>query len=149
MLTGFEPSCSHARRKRLGALFSTGYENIRDNMRALFGDGVIDQTSPVWGIDEEGEIRGCYRASGYPGLWFTGGNFAVSRFGSKQVGLLIKAIQLDLQSAWVASHIPNSDRHGTALIGRPGGVQSLMIKPWLAPQLRKCWDRIAGRRSGL
>lgn len=46
----------------------TSYENIRDNMRALFSDSVIDQTSPVWGVDDEGEIRGCYRASGHPGV---------------------------------------------------------------------------------
>ncbi|KAJ7627311.1 FAD/NAD-P-binding domain-containing protein [Roridomyces roridus] len=77
-------------------IYATGYENIRDNMRALFGDRVIDQTSPVWGVDEEGETNGCYRASGYPGLWFTGGNFAFSRFGSKQAALQIKAIQLGL-----------------------------------------------------
>lgn len=37
-------------------------------MRALFSDRVIDQTSPVWGTDEEGEVRGCYRASGHPGV---------------------------------------------------------------------------------
>jgi hypothetical protein len=37
-------------------------------MRGLFGDAVIDQTTTVWGVDEEGEINGCYRPSGYPGV---------------------------------------------------------------------------------
>ncbi|KAJ7727540.1 FAD/NAD-P-binding domain-containing protein [Mycena maculata] len=75
-------------------IFATGYESIRDTMRALFGDAVIDQTGPVWGIDDEGEIRGCYNASGHPGLWFAGGNFVTSRFYSKQLALQIKAIEL-------------------------------------------------------
>ncbi|KAJ6466147.1 FAD/NAD-P-binding domain-containing protein [Mycena vitilis] len=77
-------------------LFATGYENIRDTMRGLFGDRVIDQTRPVWGVDEEGEIRGCYHSSGHPGLWFAGGNFVTSRFYSKQLALQIKAIELGL-----------------------------------------------------
>ncbi|KAJ7148103.1 FAD/NAD-P-binding domain-containing protein [Mycena crocata] len=77
-------------------IYATSYESIRDNMRALFSDRVIDQTSPLWGVDKEGELRGCYRASGHPGLWFTAGNFAVSRFYSKQLALEIKAIELGL-----------------------------------------------------
>ncbi|KAJ7078780.1 FAD/NAD-P-binding domain-containing protein [Mycena epipterygia] len=75
-------------------IFATGYESIRDTMRGLFGDSVIDQTGPVWGVDEEGEIRGCYHSSGHPGLWFAGGNFVTSRFYSKQLALQIKAIEL-------------------------------------------------------
>jgi hypothetical protein len=48
--------------------YSTSYTSVRDDMRGLFTDEVIDRTSPLWGIDEEGEIRGCYHASGYPGV---------------------------------------------------------------------------------
>ncbi|KAJ6599793.1 dimethylaniline monooxygenase [Mycena vulgaris] len=77
-------------------IYATSYQNIRDNMRALFSDKVIDQTSPLWGVDDEGELRGCYRASGHSGLWFAAGNFAVSRFYSKQLALEIKAIELGL-----------------------------------------------------
>ncbi|KAJ7215583.1 FAD/NAD-P-binding domain-containing protein, partial [Mycena pura] len=77
-------------------VFATGYESIRDTMRELFGDAVIDQTGPVWGVDGEGEIRGCYHTSGHPGLWFTGGNFVTSRFYSKQLALQIKAAELGL-----------------------------------------------------
>ncbi|KAJ6553103.1 dimethylaniline monooxygenase [Mycena capillaripes] len=77
-------------------IYATSYESIRDNMRALFSDRVIDQTSPLWGTDDEGELRGCYRASGHPGLWFAAGNFAVSRFYSKQLALEIKAIELGI-----------------------------------------------------
>ncbi|KAF7352016.1 hypothetical protein MVEN_01163800 [Mycena venus] len=77
-------------------IYATSYRSIRDDLRPLFTDAVIDQTSPLWGIDEEGELKGCYRSSGYPGLWFAAGNFAISRFFSKQLALEIKAIELGL-----------------------------------------------------
>ncbi|KAF7350593.1 Flavin-binding monooxygenase [Mycena sanguinolenta] len=77
-------------------IFATSYESIRDTMRGLFGDAVMDQTSAVWGVDEEGEIKGCYRPSGHPHLWFAGGDFVTSRFYSKQLALEIKAIELGL-----------------------------------------------------
>ncbi|KAF7342826.1 hypothetical protein MSAN_01998600 [Mycena sanguinolenta] len=77
-------------------IYATSYRSIRDDLRPLFTDAVIDQTSPLWGLDEEGELNGCYRSSGHPGLWFVAGNFAVSRFFSKQLALQIKAIELGL-----------------------------------------------------
>ncbi|KAJ6608417.1 FAD/NAD-P-binding domain-containing protein [Mycena sp. CBHHK59/15] len=77
-------------------IFATSYESIRDTMRGLFGDSVIDQTSVVWGVDEEGELNGCYCPSGHPGLWYAAGDFGISRFYSKQLALEIKAIELGL-----------------------------------------------------
>ena len=47
---------------------STGYVNIREVNRQLFGPEVIDQTREVWGLDSEGEVNGSYRPSGYPGV---------------------------------------------------------------------------------
>ncbi|KAJ7162751.1 FAD/NAD-P-binding domain-containing protein [Mycena crocata] len=77
-------------------IFATSFESIRDTMRGLFSDAVIDQTSLVWGIDEEGELNGCYCPSGHPGLWYAAGDFGISRFYSKQLALEIKAIELGL-----------------------------------------------------
>ncbi|KAJ7042124.1 dimethylaniline monooxygenase [Mycena alexandri] len=77
-------------------VLATSFKSIRDKMRGIFGDAVIDQTDPVWGLDDEGEIRGCYRPSGHPGLWFAAGEFYVSRARSKQLALEIKAIELGL-----------------------------------------------------
>lgn len=37
-------------------------------MRGVFGDATIDRVGPVWGLDEEGELRGCYRPTGHPGV---------------------------------------------------------------------------------
>ncbi|KAJ6606257.1 FAD/NAD-P-binding domain-containing protein [Mycena vulgaris] len=77
-------------------IFATSYEGICDTMRGVFGDSTMDQVGPVWGVDAEGELRGCYRPTGHPGLWFAAGDFYQSRTFSKQLALEIKAIELGL-----------------------------------------------------
>ncbi|KAI0638063.1 FAD/NAD-P-binding domain-containing protein [Trametes polyzona] len=77
-------------------IFATGYIHIRETNRALLGDEVIDKVGGVYGLDEEGEQRASYRPSGHPGLWFATGDFFMSRFFSKTLGLQIKARQLGL-----------------------------------------------------
>ncbi|KAI0353540.1 FAD/NAD-P-binding domain-containing protein [Trametes cingulata] len=77
-------------------IFATGYVHIRDANRALLGDDVIDQTGEVYGLDSEGELKGSYRPSGHPGLWYATGDFFISRFHSKPLALQIKARQLGL-----------------------------------------------------
>ncbi|KAJ7778657.1 FAD/NAD-P-binding domain-containing protein [Mycena maculata] len=77
-------------------IFATSYEGICGSMRGVFGDAAIDRVGPVYGLDEEGELRGCYRPTGHPGLWFAAGDFSPSRISSKQLALEIKAIELGL-----------------------------------------------------
>ncbi|KAF8076714.1 FAD/NAD-P-binding domain-containing protein [Lyophyllum atratum] len=77
-------------------IFATGYHFIHETSKETFGEETIGRTGPVWGLDEEGEIRGCYRPSGHPGLWYGAGDFANSRFSSKQLALTIKAVELGL-----------------------------------------------------
>ncbi|OSX58691.1 hypothetical protein POSPLADRAFT_1049391 [Postia placenta MAD-698-R-SB12] len=48
----------------------TGYGDLRDRLRPIFGIDVIEQAGLVWGMDEEGETRGSYRPTGHPGLWY-------------------------------------------------------------------------------
>ncbi|KAI0941996.1 hypothetical protein AcW1_009664 [Taiwanofungus camphoratus] len=79
-------------------VFATGYGDPREDIKDIFGADVIDRTSPLWGMDEEGEIRGIFRPSGHPALWYGGGDFAISRFLSKQLALQIKAIELGMMS---------------------------------------------------
>ncbi|GBE77698.1 FAD/NAD-P-binding domain-containing protein [Sparassis crispa] len=66
-------------------IWATGYVDPRESLKTIFGDNVIGQTSELWGLDEEYEIRGSYRSSGYPGLWYGAGGFDASRFLSKQL----------------------------------------------------------------
>ncbi|KAH8114872.1 FAD/NAD-binding domain-containing protein [Phellopilus nigrolimitatus] len=77
-------------------IFATGYQNIRPSVAKIFGADVIGRTQEVWGLDAEGELRGCYRPSGVPGLWYAAGDFFHSRYMSKQLALLIKAEELGL-----------------------------------------------------
>ncbi|TCD67151.1 hypothetical protein EIP91_000436 [Steccherinum ochraceum] len=77
-------------------IFATGFTNIRDCSRKIFGDEVIDRTGPVYGLDAEGELRGSYRPTGHPGLWFGTGDFYNSRFMSKQLAIQIKTIEIGL-----------------------------------------------------
>ncbi|KAF7359206.1 Flavin-binding monooxygenase [Mycena sanguinolenta] len=99
-------------------VLATSFGSIRDSMRGIFGDSVIDQTSPVWGLDDEGELRGIYRPSGYPGVSIVLGS--VDEFGDGQriqaMALEIKAIQLGL---W--SQLPNPKKGGGGGGGGGGG----------------------------
>ncbi|KAJ6628886.1 FAD/NAD-binding domain-containing protein [Mycena sp. CBHHK59/15] len=74
-------------------VFATGVGDVRDNIRKVCGDEVADKCNPIWGLDEDGEIKGCWRDLGIPGLWYMMGNLAYCRFHSKHVALQIKAIE--------------------------------------------------------
>lgn len=74
-------------------VFATGYQNMRTQARLIFGDEVADRVSDVWGFDEEGEFRTMWQKSGHPGLWFMGGNLAISRYYSRKLALQIKGIE--------------------------------------------------------
>ncbi|KAI0650322.1 FAD/NAD-P-binding domain-containing protein [Trametes meyenii] len=77
-------------------VFATGYVNIREADRELLGDDVVSQIGDVYGLDDEGEVKGSYRPSGHPGVWYATGDFFFSRFHSKTLALQIKAKQLGL-----------------------------------------------------
>jgi hypothetical protein len=36
----------------------------------MFGRETIERAGPIWGLDDEGELRGVYRPSGHPGVRF-------------------------------------------------------------------------------
>lgn len=74
-------------------VFATGYQNMRTQARKIFGDEVADRVSDVWGFNDEGEFRTMWQKSGHPGLWFMGGNLALSRYYSRILALQIKAIE--------------------------------------------------------
>jgi len=77
-------------------VLATGYEDMRETARRLLGDAVADRCTPVWGLDEEGELRTIWRDSGHPGLWFMGGNLHLCRFFSRYLALRLKALETGL-----------------------------------------------------
>ncbi|WP_456697741.1 NAD(P)-binding domain-containing protein [Aeromicrobium sp. P5_D10] len=74
-------------------VLATGYKNMRETSRRLFGDGVADRCPDVLGIGEDGEIGGLYRRTGVPGFWFMAGPLAWVRIYSKHLALQIVALQ--------------------------------------------------------
>jgi cation diffusion facilitator CzcD-associated flavoprotein CzcO len=72
-------------------VLATGYQNMRESARKLFGDDVADKCTPVWGFDDESELRSVWRRSGHDGLWFMAGGLLETRLYSKYLALQIKA----------------------------------------------------------
>lgn len=68
---------------------ATGYSNMKDTARDVFGNRVSDKLNPVWNLDDEGEFRTIWRHSGHPNFWFMGGNLAMARYYSKRLALQI------------------------------------------------------------
>lgn len=77
-------------------VFATGYQNMRSQAREIFGDEVADKVDDIWGFNNEGEFRTMWQRTGFPGLWFMGGNLALSRYYSRILALQIKAHELGL-----------------------------------------------------
>ncbi|GJE97012.1 NAD(P)/FAD-dependent oxidoreductase [Phanerochaete sordida] len=75
-------------------IFATGYRKMRENLKGIFGSDTIEQAGECLGMDEEGELKGHYRPSGHPGFWWAPGEFSMVRPMSKQLAILIKAIQV-------------------------------------------------------
>ncbi|KAJ7648501.1 hypothetical protein B0H17DRAFT_1103099 [Mycena rosella] len=74
-------------------VFATGVGDARENIRKVCGDELADKCKPIWGLDEEGEIKGAWRDLGIPRLWYMMGNLHCCRFHSKHVALQIKAME--------------------------------------------------------
>ncbi|MGY4099384.1 flavin-containing monooxygenase [Nocardia sp. R16R-3T] len=74
-------------------VFATGWSNMRDIARPILGDEVIERVTPVWGLDEYGELRNTFRQSGHPKLWFIAGSTGMVRGHSKHVALQILGVE--------------------------------------------------------
>ncbi|KAI0060236.1 FAD/NAD(P)-binding domain-containing protein [Artomyces pyxidatus] len=72
-------------------VFATGYGDSRQLARELLEPKVADALKPMWGPDEEGELRGAWRYSGHQGLYFAQGNYSIARTNSTLLALQIKA----------------------------------------------------------
>lgn len=72
-------------------ILATGYSNMRERARDIFGDRFADGLGLVWDLDEQGEIRTLWRDSGHPAFWFMGGPLAMTRPYSKLLALQITA----------------------------------------------------------
>ncbi|KAJ7793720.1 hypothetical protein B0H14DRAFT_2393206, partial [Mycena olivaceomarginata] len=53
--------------------YSAADPSLRDPIRAICGSEVADKCGPIWGLDSEGEINGCWRYLGVQNLWYMTG----------------------------------------------------------------------------
>ena len=56
-------------------------------VKKILGDDVAARVKPMWGLDEEGELRNVWRDTGVPNFWFMMGNLMWCRFHSKHLAL--------------------------------------------------------------
>ena len=51
-------------------VYATGFGNYKDAVSKVFGTEVASKLGTMWGLNEEGEVKGVWRvASGHPGLY--------------------------------------------------------------------------------
>ncbi|KAL2012451.1 hypothetical protein VTN00DRAFT_5169 [Thermoascus crustaceus] len=75
-------------------VFCTGFANLRDTLRELFGTEVANGQEDFFGLNGEGEIKGAFRPCGHPNLYCIGGTIGHARYYSRFVALQIKAALL-------------------------------------------------------
>jgi hypothetical protein len=80
-------------------VFATGYANMVTTAKNILGVQALEGVEDVWGIDEEThEMKGMWKKVGNKGLWFMGGNLALTRWFSRTLALEIAAQENGLVS---------------------------------------------------
>jgi putative flavoprotein involved in K+ transport len=81
-------------------VYATGYGSMNGWATDLISQDVADRVGKVWGLGSgtekdpgpwEGELRNMWKPTQQPGLWFHGGNLALSRHYSLYLALQLKA----------------------------------------------------------
>lgn len=124
-------------------VFATGYTGFPDTIRATVGERYADTFNPVWGLDEEGEIRGVCRESGIPNAYFLVGNLSACRMSSKVLALTIAAERLgvfgerceSLRSLSLFAGVIAHSLSCTPLCVSPAAVPISTYRPLLAAPL--------------
>jgi putative flavoprotein involved in K+ transport len=78
-------------------VLATGYHTLSSEVARFFGADVADAVGPVWGLDDEGELRNMWRPTAQPGLWFHAGGLYQCRAFSKYLALQIVAQEMGLR----------------------------------------------------
>jgi len=77
-------------------LFATGYHQFWGHIKPALG-AVGERFGKVYGRAEDGEYANTWRRSAQPGLWFGTGFIRMSRFYTRFMALLIKAIEVGIE----------------------------------------------------
>ncbi len=85
-------------------VLATGFESVQESIRRMFGDAVADRVGPIWGFDEDRNMRNVWKRTAQPGFWVMGGAIIEARLFSRFLALQIKASLEGLMPA--ASALP-------------------------------------------
>ena len=77
-------------------VLATGFDGMQDGIRRLLGDEVADRVGPVWGFDEDFNMRNLWKRTAQDGFWIMGGAIIEARLFSRFLALQIKASLLGL-----------------------------------------------------
>ena len=81
-------------------VYATGYGSMNQLAAEIIGQDLADKVGKVWGLGSdttkdpgpwEGELRNMWKPTAQEGLWFHGGNLALSRYYSLYLALQLKA----------------------------------------------------------
>ncbi|PVH73674.1 FAD/NAD(P)-binding domain-containing protein [Cadophora sp. DSE1049] len=71
---------------------ATGFVcNLKLLVAELFGPEIAASLDDMWGLDEEGEIKGAFKPCGHPAFWFHGGAVGQARYFARFIALQVKA----------------------------------------------------------
>lgn len=88
-------------------VFATGYHQFWGHMKPMLGP-IVDKIDKVYGRAEDGEYANTWRRSAQPGLWFATGFIRMTRFYSKFLALIIKAIEVGIEPVDPAKRPPTA-----------------------------------------
>jgi thioredoxin reductase len=91
-------------------VLATGYKDMQTGVRFLFGDEVAERVGPVWGFDDQGEMRNVWKRTPQEGLWFMMGSITQCRIYSTFLAMQIWAQERGLVASLpsVATTLPTS-----------------------------------------
>lgn len=77
-------------------VLATGFRNMQEGIRRLVGDEIADKVGPIWGFDQDWQMRSMWRRTPQDGFWVMGGALIDARLNSRYLALEIKADLLGL-----------------------------------------------------
>jgi len=78
---------------------ATGFEGMQSSIRSLLGDEIAGNIGPIWGFDEEFNMRNMWKRTNQEGFWIMGGAITEARLFSRYLALQIRASLDGLMSA--------------------------------------------------
>jgi cation diffusion facilitator CzcD-associated flavoprotein CzcO len=72
-------------------IFATAQEPHIKGIEKMFGTEFAEKLGPIWGFDNDGEMRNVLKPTAHEGFWILDGSIPMARWHSPLVALLVKA----------------------------------------------------------